>query len=217
MTQSTITLMLGGAGAGLGCLLPMLIRKIDAVRRENNRTGICTAVCASAPWVKPLFCLASAAAWAVGGLTTRDLAAGFLLGLILVLALLLAVIDLRVRVIPNELVLALLLTGVALQVYHGGTMALFNAMLTMVALALLFLLFAALLGFGMVGAGDVKLAAAMGMVLGYPAVMPAMMIMSTAFAFVGVAGLLSRRLTMKSMLPFAPFLMLGMVVSLIIQ
>lgn len=217
MTQSTITLVLGGAGAGLGCLLPTLIRKIDAVRRGNGRTGICAALCAGAPWAKPLFCLASAAAWVVGSLTMGGLAAGFLLGLVLVLALLLAVIDLRVRVIPNELVLALLLTGVVFQLYHGGVAALLNAMLTMVALALLFLLFAALLGLGMVGAGDVKLAAAMGMVLGYPAVMPAMIIMSTAFALVGLGGLLSRRLTLKSMLPFAPFLMLGMVVSLLIR
>lgn len=65
------------------------------------------------------------------------------------------------------------------------------------------------------GMGDVKLAFFMGLILGFPAIIAALIIshLSSLILWVGV---LFKRLNRKSQVPFAPFLALGTIVLLLL-
>jgi leader peptidase (prepilin peptidase)/N-methyltransferase len=65
------------------------------------------------------------------------------------------------------------------------------------------------------GGGDVKLAALTGAILGFPQVLWALIAGAAASAIVIAALLLSRRLTLKDSIPYAPFLCLGTLLVMI--
>lgn len=61
-----------------------------------------------------------------------------------------------------------------------------------------------------IGFGDAKLLAAIGGWLGFPSIIPTLMVASISGAIFGVTvGLLSRNLSLRMELPFGPFLVLG--------
>jgi leader peptidase (prepilin peptidase)/N-methyltransferase len=65
------------------------------------------------------------------------------------------------------------------------------------------------------GMGDVKLLAAIGGWLGYQAILPTVLYGSVAGALTGLSMMLvTRRLTMRSAIPFGPFLALGAIIHL---
>lgn len=63
------------------------------------------------------------------------------------------------------------------------------------------------------GGGDVKLALFVGLVLGWPAVLPALMIAFVSAALFAVGGVLLRKLSRRSVIAFGPFLALGGLVA----
>ncbi len=93
--------------------------------------------------------------------------------LLLPLAIVIAYYDVRYRRIPNPFVLATFASGLAINSIFGG-LAGFYGSLTGCALA--FVLMFMLHIFGAMGAGDVKLFAAIGAVTGAPLVLPTFMI-----------------------------------------
>ena len=143
--------------------------------------------------------------------------------------LLVALIDLRTRIIPDEASVFLASLGILLVLlgassfglidgsFAGGYAALFgirqniyvNHLVGFLAAAIFFALLVIITrGRGM-GGGDVKLAAALGILFGWPDV-----ILITALAFmlgsvVGLFQILFQGRTLKSFLPFGPFLALG--------
>jgi leader peptidase (prepilin peptidase)/N-methyltransferase len=64
------------------------------------------------------------------------------------------------------------------------------------------------------GEGDVWLAGYLGLVLGWPRMLPATMLAFILGATVGVILLVSKRKTMKQTLPFGPFMILGAAIAL---
>ena len=154
--------------------------------------------------------------------------------LVFLVLLLISAIDLRHFLIPNGLVFALVLLGfgvMAVKTFYSSDPALNLPISFLGHYSRLFsfpqiwlnhllgallpaLVFAALVYFSKekaMGWGDVKLGAALGLLLGLPDI-----IMATALSFLigGLAGLgliLSGRRTMESHLPFGPFLALGAV------
>ena len=68
---------------------------------------------------------------------------------------------------------------------------------------------------GGMGLGDVKLAALIGLVVGFPLVLLALFLSFVLGGAVGAAALLARRAGMKDALPFAPFLAAGAMVALL--
>jgi len=66
-----------------------------------------------------------------------------------------------------------------------------------------------LLSRGALGAGDVKLSGLIGLMVGYPAILPALAIAAVLAAVVAVGLLLARRATLKSYIPYAPYLAIG--------
>jgi prepilin peptidase CpaA len=91
------------------------------------------------------------------------------------LAVIIAYMDVRYRRIPNKLVLLTLVGGLAVNTFFGGAHGL---RVSLAGSALAFVLMFSLHIFGTMGAGDVKLFAAIGAVLGSPLVLPTLLIVA---------------------------------------
>jgi leader peptidase (prepilin peptidase)/N-methyltransferase len=65
------------------------------------------------------------------------------------------------------------------------------------------------------GFGDVKLAVFMGLFLGWPNIIVAMYVAFVTGALFGLVGMVSKKMTKKTQIPFGPFLILGTLVALI--
>ncbi len=162
------------------------------------------------------------------------MAAGW--GVILVSLIALAAIDMRLMLIPNELSGLIAMVGIAFAAldqaaafsdsFLGNYAFLFphtsQPLLDHVAggaigLALLGLIVLLSRGRAM-GMGDVKLAGAMGLVLGFPDIVFALAFSFLAGGAWGVGLVLLRlgraRATMRSMIPFGPFLVAGFLVHI---
>jgi leader peptidase (prepilin peptidase)/N-methyltransferase len=123
------------------------------------------------------------------------------------------VIDFEHRLIPNQVIYPAigvafvatpLVTGVVLpQVLWGGAIGL--ALLSLIVLVYP----------QGIGLGDVKLAAFIGLVAGFPLVLLALFLSFVLGGGVGAAALLGRRIGMKDALPFAPFLAVGGMIALL--
>lgn len=65
------------------------------------------------------------------------------------------------------------------------------------------------------GLGDILLAPSLGLLLGWPKIIPGVFISFVTGALVGIALLLSKKKKLSQYLPFGPFLIIGTVVSLV--
>lgn len=115
--------------------------------------------------------------------------------------------DLRVRRLPNGLLLALLGLGI-IQTLWLGRPTFPAAGLGLLAGGGLFLLLA-LLGRGAMGAGDVKLAAALGAWLGFPHILPALLYGVLAGGLAALLLLVTHRAGRKDWMAYGPYLALG--------
>ncbi|MDP3958450.1 MAG: prepilin peptidase [bacterium] len=135
------------------------------------------------------------------------------------LLVIIAAYDLRHMVIPDGMVYLFALLALARPFFFPiGGETLSSALLAGPALALPFALFYFLSGGRWMGLGDAKLALGLGWLLG-----AAGSVMAFLFAFwtgAAVAAVLlflrGRRFTMKSEIPFAPFLVLGTGIALLV-
>jgi leader peptidase (prepilin peptidase)/N-methyltransferase len=123
------------------------------------------------------------------------------------LLLAISLVDFSVRRIPNHLVLALMGWAVIQVLWIGQPTPLAGA-LGLGAGAALFLVIA-VVGRGAMGAGDVKLAAALGAVLGFPLVFKGLFWGIVAGGVAALALLLTRRAGRKDMMAYGPWLALG--------
>lgn len=169
--------------------------------------------------LKPLtkfgVCLLNSGLWTFTVLRLGNIITSILLSSLFTLAFLITITDIKIRTIPNELVLLMSIVGIAFQMFHFGFSSLLGAFASMLGMGASFTAVAALVGLCKVGAGDVKLAGAMGLVLGFPNIITALVVMSAAIAIYSLLGFITKKLSLQSMVPFAPFMMLGTVFSLI--
>lgn len=118
--------------------------------------------------------------------------------------------DLRHYVIPDSLVLALLgLGGIQMFLERNFLSPLLGAVLLFGFFLLLHLFFPRGMGFG-----DVKLAGAIGLFLGWRLGVLAVLLAFISGSLAGMLLILSRKKTLKDPLPFGPFLSLGAALSL---
>lgn len=126
--------------------------------------------------------------------------------------MLIAVIDVRYRLVLNVLIypgiaLALLITFISPQA--DARLALLGGGMGLGMFAL-----AALLRPGGLGGGDVKLAAFIGLLFGFPGALWALAIGILAGGVASAGLILSRRMGAKSQIPYAPFLCFGALLAL---
>ncbi len=118
-----------------------------------------------------------------------------------------AIVDVESRRVPNVLVLGCSVAAVLLSLAGFGPRPL-NALLGgAVGLAIFFVL--ALVQRGAMGMGDVKFAALIGLLTGYPGVLAALTIGVIAGGLGALVLLLARRVGRKSFIPYVPFLAAG--------
>ena len=127
--------------------------------------------------------------------------------------LLIAVIDLRYQLVLNVLIYPAAAAAMLLRfVYPGG-----DALTTLLggAVGLIFFALVALLRRGGMGAGDVKLAALIGLMVGFPQVVWALTLGILAGGVAALFLLLTQLKELKSYMPYAPFLCLGAAITLV--
>jgi len=155
--------------------------------------------------------------------------------LALLVLLLVSIIDFRRFLIPDGLIWSLLFLGLALNFLESRISGLklfelsflrhyallfgwqnniwlnhlFAALAASVFFALMFYL-----GKGKImGGGDIKLGFVLGLLLGWPDILMVIFIAFLLGGIVGLALMLSRKRTMKDFLPFAPFLAVGVILT----
>ena len=203
------------AGAALGFVLPDISQKLAKYKYRKKSLPFEGDSRYTALYIKLGLCVLNGGAWLVSILIADSFLIATVISILFSAALLAALVDIQIRIIPNEILLVMVVMGLTFQAAQFGLSTLFYALLCMVSMMLLFSAVAGFIGFDKVGAGDVKLAGAMGLALGYPAIISGLAIMSAVFVLFTLAGLLAKKLTLKTMVPFAPFMMTGMVFALL--
>jgi leader peptidase (prepilin peptidase)/N-methyltransferase len=162
------------------------------------------------------------------------MASGWLI--IMLAAIAIAAVDIRLMLIPDELTAVLAAVGLAFMVlnvgyapsmpYHDSFLGNYASLFPVFASSIVNHLAGAVLGAGLLGAlllasrgramgmGDVKLAGAMGLILGLPDIFFALALSFVAGGAWSAYLLLFRRAALssgaKTMVPFGPFLILGL-------
>jgi leader peptidase (prepilin peptidase)/N-methyltransferase len=132
---------------------------------------------------------------------------------ILVMLVLLAATDLEQRRLPHLLLDPLILLAVAFVPFNPTVEPL--AALAGAAVAVAFLGLLGLIIRSGVALGDLYLVAPLGLLLGWPAIFVAIFLAALLSSVVSIALLVTRRVGMKSYIPFGPFLVAGAVVTLL--
>lgn len=223
VTGSEIALMCGGVALGglAGLLVPAWVARLPAPVAEEGEEEISYAELSRWPALPAVAAVTTAACW---GLVTWRLGVDVALPAVLYLLLagtLLAYVDLRVRLLPN----AVVLPSYAVVAVLLGAAALVSGAWTQLAWALVggaalwaFLAFLGLLAPSGMGFGDVKLAGVLGIGLGWFGLPYVLLGTFVAFVLGGLVSLvlvLAGRAHRKSAIPFGPFLLLGFLITVI--
>jgi len=166
--------------------------------------GRCVHCLAPPPWRRPLTELATVAAWAY---LAYRFTPGIHLALTLVYAAILlavTVTDLEHRLIPNRIIYPAIAVGLIASLVDP-TLTFWQSLLGMIFGFGLFLLFA-IVGRGALGMGDVKLAAFLGATLGLPLALVGLLGGILLGGLVSAVLLVTRRVELKSYIPYGPFL-----------
>ncbi len=209
--------ILGIAGAVLGFFVPKIIQYFVLYAGSKREATYVVPQYYNCLYFKLIFYLINTAAWVLSGLLQGNIMIALMTAILISIAIIITAIDLLIRIIPNYLVLAMLIAGAIFQVSTNGLWGLLYALICGVVMMVVFTAVAGVVGFGQVGAGDVKLAGAMGLALGYPQIFTAMIIMAAVLIVYCIGGLVTKKLTLKSAFPFAPFMMAGMIFVLVCQ
>ncbi len=163
---------------------------------------------------RAILCLICGSAWTICALRMDNYIVSIVIGILITVGIIIAYIDIKIRIIPNELVLIMIIVGIMFQILYYGPKALIGAIISMVVMMAVFTSVAGFIGFGKVGAGDVKLAGAMGLALGYPLIITAVLIMSVVLLIFILVGMALKKIYLSTMLPMAPFMLSGFIVGL---
>ncbi|MGL4649532.1 MAG: prepilin peptidase [Caldilineaceae bacterium] len=160
----------------------------------------------------PLLLLATLLVCVAASLVAQDWTALWLTWLYAAFLLTVLVIDLEHRRVLNVMLAPAALVALAASLLPGHLspgMALLGG-----AIGFGFFLLLGIVGRGALGAGDVKLMGVVGLMVGYPAILTAIVAGTVLGAVVALLLLASRRATRKSTFAYAPWLALGALFAL---
>jgi leader peptidase (prepilin peptidase)/N-methyltransferase len=162
--------------------------------------------------------------WTMAGSATPDYA---LTGLALVyfcLLLVIFVIDFDHQLILNKLVYPAMAVALAMSILHTWAGFDLNAIAFVpdlkhaaigCGIGLVLFLLIVVFSRGGMGLGDVKMAALMGLMLGYPSVLVAIFLAIIAGGIIAIVLLVTKKKGRKQAIPFGPFLALGTMLAMI--
>lgn len=206
-----LSVIIGIAGLIIGYKIPEISQRIMQYKKGKDYTGIGK----ESFNIMMLLCLLNGLIWGYSFYQLDNILYAAILAVLMTLGLIIAYIDVKIRIIPNELVLAKLILGIVFQITYFGFTALLGAAISMIVMMVVFTAVAGFVGFGTVGAGDVKLAGVMGISLGYPLIITAIGIMAIALLIFILSGMALKKIYLSTMLPFAPFMIIGYIIALL--
>jgi prepilin signal peptidase PulO-like enzyme (type II secretory pathway) len=156
---------------------------------------------------------AAAAGWAIAARSTLPLWATAIHLVVLAVLVLLAATDLEQRRLPHLVLDPLILLALAFVAFNP-TVEPLDALLGAAA-AIGFLGLLGLIIRSGVALGDLYLVAPLGLLLGWPAIFLAVFFAALISSITSLALLASRRVGLKSYIPFGPFLVAGAVLALL--
>jgi len=135
--------------------------------------------------------------------------------LVISICLVLSIIDIEIRKIPNEIILLLFIMTVSFFLIGGSLNTALSHFIGFMVGMLIFIM--PFLFKTIAGGGDIKYAAAMGFCLGYPNILRAILIMSGALFIWLIYLLLTKKGGLKTQLAMGAFMSIGFVTTLIIS
>lgn len=206
-----ICIAAGTAGLAVGKRMPQISLRL--IKYKEDKKGKAYQHYLFPEWRSWLYAVGLAViwAWTMAVYWRNPLYAALLVALSTV-AMVIIYIDNRYRIIANEITFPLMICGLVLNLAVRGMAGVAGSLLAAAIGLLLCMVSAAITRKkGVVGAGDVKLMMAAALVNGYPGFMYLLMFMAAAMGIYCVAGLYTRRLTLKSYFPMGGFIAAGMV------
>lgn len=152
-------------------------------------------------------------------MTISNLSTGVYLLLISCFLIVIFVYDLKHYIIPDKIIYSAIITSFIYNIYYSlfiirNSELIIQSLLAAIGASALFLfIFLASRG-EWLGFGDVKLAFFMGLLLGWPNVLVAMFLGFMIGAIIGLGLIILGRKTLKSEVPFGPFLVSGTFIAL---
>ena len=210
----TVSILIGITGLIIGYKVPYISTKIVEYKKGKENIKKNEGILFSR-WFQMLISIFSGIIWMLSGLRQENLLFSLLIGILITIGIIIVFIDIHIRIIPNELVLTIAILGILFQIIYGGWKSLISAFICMIIMMIIFTAVAGFVGFGKVGAGDVKLAGAMGLALGYPLIITAVGNMAIVLLVFISLGMLLKKIYLSTMLPFAPFMISGFIFALI--
>lgn len=208
-----VSIILGLIGIYIGLFIPEF--SLFVIKKKKGMDYTYGNSLLSIRSYKICFGLINGLIWLLAGIFLDTGLKMLFLSIQVTLGLVIAFIDIKIRIIPNELVLTMFVVGVIFQAIYYGLHEVLGSVACMIFIMVVFTAVAIFMGFGKVGAGDVKLAGAIGFSLGYPLVVVAMLTMAVVLLLYIVTGLAIKKIKLTTMLPLAPFLIVGYVFSLL--
>lgn len=202
----------GFAGFAAGGFVPGVGERLMAYKVKKR--GKEFAVYGFFGWKQWLYPIGVAASWMAAALEPSIPKALFFT-IVSYVMFVVTYLDNRYRIIPNEVTLAVLLSGLGYGLMTKGLAGFGGALIGALAGFIICLVAAALTkGKKAVGAGDVKLLAACCCLGGVPGFMDVLLYMAAALGVYCVGGLMIKRLSLNSYFPMGGFIAMGLVLSL---
>jgi leader peptidase (prepilin peptidase)/N-methyltransferase len=206
-----LSVIIGIAGLVIGYMVPVFSQRIMQYKKGKDYTGIGK----ESFNIIMLLCLLNGVIWSYSFYLLDNIWYAAILAVLMTLGLIIAYIDVKIRIIPNELIVVILILGIVFQITYFGFTALLGAAISMIVMMVVFTAVAGFVGFGKVGAGDVKLAGVMGLSLGYPLIITSIGIMAVVLLIYILIGMALKKIYLSTMLPFAPFMIIGYISALL--
>ena len=143
------------------------------------------------------------------GLSVEFIGYAFLSSVLLIITF----IDLRLMLIPNKLVVLIFAVGLAFA-FFASNISWLDRSIGFFAAGLILLLIA-IVSKGGLGGGDIKLMAVCGFFIGWKLIIWSMILASIIGGMFGLFMLITGKGKLKTDIPFAPFLMTGIIASIL--
>jgi len=208
-----VAIIFGLLGCVIGFFIPRVSNQIIEIKLTQRQRQKETNFLDHRIWVI-LMTIGNGFFWGIIGYLAPSVLTGILICLLFTMAIMFTVIDMIIHIIPNEMLMVGILIGIVFQLSTFGINHFWIALACMATIVVLFTIVGLIMGLNKIGAGDVKLAGLMGLILGYPLILYAILMMCVALIIYTVVGLSTGKMTHVTMFAFAPFLMLGLVTGL---
>lgn len=139
--------------------------------------------------------------------------------ILLILGITIALVDMKIRIIPNELVLLLFVIGLAFRIKEDGIKGILNSLIALLIviaiLAIASIITYTLKGDIGAGAGDFKLMLAISVVTGFPGLTYFLIGLAISLIAYFIHGIIRKKITLTKTFPMAGPIIVGLIFYLL--